>query len=135
MEPVDKEKLLIATRRKLDDAGVLLVEGLHDERALREIGVSAPIVKANQRADLVAQRAMEVADNREAVLLFDFDHEGERKMRECQSELRSLGVKCDSQSRVHLQWLTGIKHIEELPSALQELHKRFGVGFPGGFYR
>lgn len=128
MEPEAKRKLLRRTSEALDNAGLLLVEGLRDERALRSLGFATPILRANQSAERVAARAVALAQGDEMVLLFDFDEEGERKLRECRTALEALGARCDARSREHLKWLTGVRHIEDLPPAWRTLNEELDRG-------
>jgi 5S rRNA maturation endonuclease (ribonuclease M5) len=127
MDAHDKQKLLRRTSEALDGASVILVEGVRDERALRAIGVGAPVLRANQTAERVAERALRHGAG-DVVLLFDFDEEGERKMDACRAALEALGGRCDARSRVNLQRLTGVRHIEDLPPAWEELREELARG-------
>lgn len=121
----DKEKLLKRTSEALSSAPLLIVEGSRDERALRSLGFNAPVLRANDKPERLARRALPFVDSGgDVALLFDFDDEGERKLSDYRAALEVEGVRCDSDSRRRLKWLTGIKHIEDLPGAWLELEEK-----------
>jgi len=128
MDLREREKLFRRTNEALANAPLLLVEGLRDERALREMGFQSPVLRANDKPERVAQRVLELTPTGEPVLLFDFDHEGERKLRDYRQALESAGARCDGRLRLQLKWLTGQRHIEDLPPAWEELREGFARG-------
>lgn len=134
MEFKDKEKLYRRVQHTLQQAGLIIVEGLHDQRALEELGVVTPILKANAKPERVAQQALTLlgeTSQQPVLLLFDFDLEGERKLRDYREALATTGLHCDAQTRRQIRLLTGITHVEDLPRPWHELEQQLARGSAG----
>ena len=100
------------------DSTLVLVEGKRDRAALRDAGVTGPVVLCGGRkAERVAEEAQSLG--LPATLLFDWDDEGERKTGEY-SEL----MRADIRLRKKMKRLLGLRTVEELGFRLSELEKK-----------
>ncbi len=74
------EKLTSWIQRLIDESesgAIIVVEGSKDERALRRIGISGQIVKANAGLAVLADRLSSLRQkSKEAIILTDFDRAG-----------------------------------------------------------
>ncbi len=137
MDVEAKRKLLVKTKRGLNEA-IVIIEGKRDERALREtLAPAAKAVKAGGRsADAVARRAIEAVeeenkeekeekkgrkDRNRIVVLTDFDEEGERRAAEITEALAAEGVAPDASLRRNFARLFGVRCVEAAPTALERL--------------
>lgn len=108
---------------------VIIVEGVRDERALRELGLQGRIVLLNRGSSLVERSAEIAADHRRVIVLLDWDRTGGRLARRLQETLALHGVRCDTAHRRALALLATkeVTTVEELPGFLQRLRTRVGV--------
>jgi 5S rRNA maturation endonuclease (ribonuclease M5) len=108
----------------------LIVEGMRDERALRALGVSGPVIMASRRP------ALELAEDtarkyKEIVVLTDWDLKGDEMALKIEQHLRSSGVRADMEIRSKLKKLVRkeIKDVESLSlyvGRMRELNRNGG---------
>ena len=91
------------------------MEGVRDERSLRDLGIEGPIVRASRRPALeVAEES--ARDYREIVILTDWDRAGEELARKMELHLQGTGAKVDVETRERLKRMVRreIKDVESL---------------------
>jgi 5S rRNA maturation endonuclease (ribonuclease M5) len=108
----------------------IIVEGMRDERALRALGVSGPVIMASCRP------ALELAEDtarkyKEIVVLTDWDLKGDEMALKIEQHLRSSGVRADMEIRSKLKKLVRkeIKDVESLSlyvGRMRELNRNGG---------
>ena len=123
MDAVSKQKQLKKTLEALAQS-VVVVEGVHDQKALAKAGVKAETVAvgANRLEDAIKKIGAKALGKR-VVLLTDFDAEGKRKEKELREALHSHGVRVDAITRRKVKRLFPISTIEQLPYALEKLEE------------
>ncbi len=87
---------------------LVIVEGLHDERALRRYGYHGRIIKLSSARKPLKFFVEDIARKFRGcrvVLLLDFDSEGEAISKKIECELEQLGVKIDRHWREVLKEL------------------------------
>ncbi len=95
----DNERALIELFTHLDREHqhlVVIVEGRRDEQVLRDLGVTAKIVRAHAkgtRADLIDRIVSGLGSDGEVLILTDFDAEGEELRRYIEGELEARRVR------------------------------------------
>ncbi len=94
--------------------GALIVEGMRDEVALRNLGVRAEIIKLS-RFPLV-EIALIASSYKEVMILTDFDRKGEELARKLLGYLSGYPCRVDSETRKELKRIAkkDIKGIEDL---------------------
>ncbi len=116
----DRAEKLISMLREEGLAGVpILVEGKHDEAALRAIGVEGKIYKVTERgimkvAEEITQQSTTAYSNervKTAIILTDPDHEGNKLASRAAYVLEQFGVHPDMRFR-KLCWLLGKSAVE-----------------------
>lgn len=114
------EKLLSMLREEGRSGVPILVEGKHDEAALRAIGVEGKIYKVTERgimkvAEEITQQESTTAYSNErvktAIILTDPDHEGNKLASRAAYVLEQFGVHPDMRFR-KLCWLLGKSAVE-----------------------
>ncbi|MFH1106832.1 MAG: hypothetical protein V1787_02965 [Candidatus Micrarchaeota archaeon] len=129
MDLVYREKAAAKLWRALSDA-VVLVEGKNDERALREVGITAATVRAAGRTEKILEKATAIAaaGNKKIVLLFDYDAEGRRKMTFFEEAFFNAGGRASVVEWRRLRELFGLRTVEDLPTAYWELMDEIAAG-------
>ena len=95
----DNERALIDTIQKLDhdyEGLIVVVEGKRDELVLRSLGLKAPIVRTQSgtpRPVFIDQLALATNQDRQVLILTDFDGEGRELCRTIEQELEIRRVK------------------------------------------
>ncbi|MFX1416129.1 MAG: hypothetical protein ACFFC0_04915 [Promethearchaeota archaeon] len=95
----DNERALIDIIQKLDhdyEGLLVVVEGKRDEMVLRSLGLKAPIVKAQSgtpRPLLIDQLTSATDQDRQVLILTDFDDEGNELCRLIEQELEVRRVR------------------------------------------
>jgi len=95
----DNERALIDTIQKLDhdyEGLIVVVEGKRDELVLRSLGLKAPIVRTQSgtpRTMFIDQLALATNQDRQVLILTDFDDEGSELCRTIEQELEIRRVK------------------------------------------
>ncbi|MCL2786250.1 MAG: toprim domain-containing protein [Methanomassiliicoccaceae archaeon] len=117
-ERLEKLKEIFDDLFDIPDDHVLIVEGQKDKMALWLAGVSGRMTAVQSEGGplKVAERLFEEKMN--AVILTDWDHEGEKIAKELERCLSSLCIKYDLTIRRRLRSVCGneIRDIESLPS-------------------
>jgi 5S rRNA maturation endonuclease (ribonuclease M5) len=108
----------------------IIVEGMRDERALRSLGVSGPVIMASRRP------ALELAEDaarkyREIIVLTDWDLKGDEMAQKIEQHLRCTGAHVDLEIRSRLKKLVRkeIKDVESLSlyvERMRELNRKGG---------
>lgn len=105
----------------------IIVEGLRDERALRSLGVSGPVIMASRRP------AIELAEDAARrygaiVVLTDWDLKGDEMALKIEQHLRSAGVRADMEIRSRLKKLVRkeIKDVESLSLYVERMRELYG---------
>lgn len=109
----------------------VVVEGASDEVALRELGLTGPIVRLNLGVSVLATVEELVADHTDHragggpplagfILLTDWDRTGGQLARRLREAGKACGLRADSEYRRRLAFLTGsqIRCVEDLPGFL-----------------
>ncbi len=87
---------------------LVIVEGLHDEKALRRYGYHGRIIKLSSTRKPIKFVIEDIAKKfrgRRIAILLDFDSEGEKISRRMEIELEQLGVKIERHWREALKGL------------------------------
>ncbi|MFB6282423.1 MAG: toprim domain-containing protein [Halobacteria archaeon] len=101
------EAVLEQLRKEAGGDTVVLVEGRRDEKALTELGVSSDVVRLSGNGLSLAENAVEVSRSYQtAILLTDWDSEGEQLMLKVKDLLESYGVTPNTLHRHRLRNLT-----------------------------
>lgn len=120
-------KLLIEKLREFE--GVILVEGMRDEVALRKLGVRAETIRVSSRLPL-SEIALIASQYHEAMILTDLDEKGEELAKRLAQYL--VGYKCrvDTRIREELKRIAkkDIKGIEDIYGLY--LRVRYSVSDP-----
>ena len=105
----------------------IIVEGRHDEMALRALGLPGPVIMASHRRalDLAEEAARSFTD---IVLLTDWDSKGDEMARNIEHHLRSVGSRPDAELRSRLKKLVKkeIKDVESLSLYVERMREQYG---------
>ncbi len=115
LDPESLEELIASLVEASEDGAAIIVEGVRDERSLRDLGVKGPIVRASRRPALVV--AEEAArDYRDVVVLTDWDRAGEELARRMGQYFQGTGARVDLETRERLKRMVRreIKDVESL---------------------
>ncbi len=107
----------------------IIVEGMRDERALRALGVSGPVIMASRRpALLLAEDA--ARRYREIVVLTDWDLKGDEMAVKIDQYLRMAGIRPDMDIRSRLKKLVKkeIKDVESLSLYVERMREQWQSG-------
>jgi 5S rRNA maturation endonuclease (ribonuclease M5) len=94
--------------------GALIVEGLRDEVALRNLGVRAEIIRLSRLP--LTEVALIASSYKEVMILTDFDRKGEELARKLLQYLEGYPCRVDAETRRELKGLVkkDIKGVEDL---------------------
>jgi 5S rRNA maturation endonuclease (ribonuclease M5) len=115
LDPESLEDLIATLVEASEEGAAIIVEGVRDERSLRDLGVKGPIIRASRRPALVV--AEEAArDYRVVVILTDWDRAGEELARRMELHLQGTGARVDTETREKLKRMVRreIKDVESL---------------------
>ncbi len=115
LDPESLEELVASIVQASEEGAAIIVEGVRDERSLRDLGVEGPIVRATRRPALeVAEEA--ARDYREIVILTDWDRAGEELAQRMGRHLQCTGTSVDLETRARLKRMVRreIKDVESL---------------------
>jgi len=101
----------------------ILIEGMKDEEALRELGITGNIIKVSGSGLKLFEIAeMAVESSSEVIILTDFDKKGNILAKKLSKDIQSLGYHPDLNIRKSIMKITGkyIKDIESLPKHLKQ---------------
>ena len=114
-DPESLEELIAYLIESSEEGAAIIVEGVRDERSLRDLGVSGPIIRASRRPALVV--AEEAARDYEAiVVLTDWDRAGEELAKKMEHHLQCTAARVDLETRERLKRMVRreIKDVESL---------------------
>jgi 5S rRNA maturation endonuclease (ribonuclease M5) len=121
------EEQISALLEASHNGAAIIVEGMHDERALRSLGVSGPVIMASRRP------ALELAEDtarkyKEIIVLTDWDLKGDEMALKIEQHLRSSGVRADMEIRSKLKKLVRkeIKDVESLGLYVERMRELYG---------
>lgn len=97
---------------------IVIVEGKRDVIALKKIGVKANVLTFEKFT-----REKGIINEKDAVILTDFDEEGEVKKNIISSVLLEKGMVEHDEYRRKFKLLFGVKTIEEVPPVFEKLIK------------
>ncbi len=100
---------------------IILVEGKNDVAALRVLGIDNDIFEINKALFEVVEEIADNNDNKEIIILTDFDKKGKELYGKLKKDLVKHGCKIDHYFREFLQKNTKLTHIEGLPRYLERL--------------
>ncbi|NJE25361.1 hypothetical protein E3E22_01680 [Thermococcus sp. MV5] len=105
-------KQLIDRLREFD--GVILVEGMRDEVALRKLGVGTEIIKLSRLP--LAEIALTASHYHDIMILTDFDRKGEELAKKLTQYLEGYKCRIDVETRKEFKKIAKkyIKGIEDL---------------------
>ncbi len=115
LDPESLEELIASLIEASEEGAAVIVEGVRDERSLRDLGVEGPIVRASGRPALeVAEEA--ARDFKAVVVLTDWDRAGEELARRMGQHLQCTGARVDLETRERLKRMVRreIKDVESL---------------------
>jgi 5S rRNA maturation endonuclease (ribonuclease M5) len=106
----------------------IIVEGIRDRDALRDLGATGPIIMASRRP------ALDVAEDcakkfKEIVVLTDWDEKGDEMARNIEIHLRCTGSQTDMEIRSKLKKLVKkeIKDVESLNIYVERMRELYGA--------
>ncbi len=109
------EELIVSLQDASIEGAVIIVEGRHDESALRSLGIKGPVMMASHRPalDLAEDAARSYS---QIIMLTDWDEKGEEMALNIEQHLRSVGSRADMDIRSRLKRLVRkeIKDVESL---------------------
>jgi 5S rRNA maturation endonuclease (ribonuclease M5) len=111
-------------RARSDEGTPIIVEGKNDADSLREMGINGRILKIKGCGMCLHDLVYSLSSEEEAIILTDFDREGDEMASELMEELTGIGVKADNRIRRRIKRL--VKHeiveVEDLPYYLAKLN-------------
>ena len=116
-------ELLIDKLREFD--GAIIVEGLRDEVALRNLGVRAEIIRLSRLP--LSEVALIATQYHEVMILTDLDRKGEELAKKLTQYLEGYKCRVDTETRRELKMITkkDINGIEDLYGLYLKVHLRF----------
>ncbi|MBS7644808.1 MAG: toprim domain-containing protein [Candidatus Bathyarchaeia archaeon] len=110
--------------RELSNEGTpIIVEGKNDVDSLKKIGVNGRILKIKGSNMSLQDFIYSLSSEEEAIILTDFDREGDEIASELMEELTKIGVKANNVIRRRIRRLVGreVAEVEALPNYLMKL--------------
>jgi len=121
------EEVISALKMASNGGAVVIVEGLRDEKSLRDLGIEGPVIMASRRpaldlAEGAARRYSEV------VILTDWDEKGDEMAYNLKRHLRSAGARFDVDIRGRIRSLVKkeIKDVESLSRYVEKMRENYG---------
>jgi len=113
---------LIKLAKKADEGVPILVEGIKDVVALERLGIRGKIICV-KRSNKVLVDLLDTINDKEAVVLVDFDRTGERLVERIVTYLQRKGINANSGfwKRIGLLIKHDVKDVEGLPSYLEKI--------------
>lgn len=108
------QKVRIELAKVIDNNLLVVVEGIKDERSLKNLGVKRIMVLKGPLFSVVEKFSVE----KEVVLLTDLDEEGRKLFSVLKRDAQKFGVKVNEDLRRSL-FKTDVRHIEGLDSYLR----------------
>ncbi|MEM2927225.1 MAG: toprim domain-containing protein [Candidatus Bathyarchaeia archaeon] len=103
----------------------IIVEGLKDAESLRRLGLKGTIIPAKTRLGSYLEVVEEISNQKEVLILTDFDRQGEEMAFLLREDLEGRGVKVNLSLRQRIASLIGkdVKDVEGLASYMaRHLH-------------
>ena len=111
--------------RDISQDTLIIVEGMKDEKALRDIGITGPILQV-QTSPSVVEFCESIATNHREVLLFtDLDAAGKKIGRVVKKYLTDKGVKIDDNLAKKLLYALDTVETEKVAVRLERVCRRF----------
>ncbi|MEM2123215.1 MAG: toprim domain-containing protein [Candidatus Bathyarchaeia archaeon] len=103
----------------------IIVEGRNDADSLKEMGIKGRILKIKGSSMCLHDFIYSLRSEEEAIILTDFDREGDEIASELTEELTGIGVKADNRIRRRIKRLVRheIVELEDLPYYLVKLRR------------
>jgi len=116
-------ELLIDKLREFD--GAIIVEGLRDEVALRNLGVRAEIIRLSRLP--LSEVALIASQYHEVMILTDLDRKGEELAKKLTQYLEGYKCRVDTETRKELKMIAkkDINGIEDLYGLYLKINLRF----------
>jgi 5S rRNA maturation endonuclease (ribonuclease M5) len=124
-ERLEKLEKIVAELIERSESEPIIVEGVRDVRALREIGVEGLVKQVNTGAGIINFCEALAAEYDRFIILTDWDRKGGQIAHHLMIGFESVDVKYDSQLRARMAMLAKkeVKDVESLPSYLDRLRK------------
>jgi 5S rRNA maturation endonuclease (ribonuclease M5) len=110
--------------QEMDDlVDVIVVEGIHDKRALEEMGITKEIVTCSSRSHAEFVDYLRLRHKR-VTILTDYDQTGKKINKKLTTRLERVGVKVENRYRERIGrilGLRGMKCIESLNSLMKRI--------------
>lgn len=101
---VEKLEKTLEEIRKCSAEGIpIIVEGGNDEKTLRKLGIEGPIHRIPSGKKTLLNSVEDLPDYEEAIILTDFDREGEKLAIFCKKHLEKLGTRAPFRLRNKLK--------------------------------
>ena len=116
-----------ALNKLADLEGVpIIVEGKKDEKALRELGITGPVVMLNDGLSIIDTCTKLSGEYKKAVILTDWDRKGGQLARQLMDALEANDMHHDNDIRATISRLSkkDIKDVESLPAFLRRLEEK-----------
>jgi 5S rRNA maturation endonuclease (ribonuclease M5) len=122
----DQAEELVRVIERLKEEGAvhpIIVEGRKDERALREIGISGPILRLDSGSSVFNFCESLRGKHAKIIILTDWDRRGGRLARALREGLTANGIPYDDDLRRQIAYLARkeVKDVEGLPKLLAKL--------------
>ncbi len=94
LEALEQIEELLSELRECSAQGVpILVEGVNDERTMRELGMEGRIFKVSGSSKTLLNFLEGLTDFKQIIILTDFDRAGDKLAKFCAEHLKRLGVE------------------------------------------
>ncbi len=124
MHPAEKAREIIDTwAARLEESGkLIIVEGANDETAMRDLEITKTYALNKKPLYKVVEEVS--SQNKEVVILTDFDTEGKKLFSKLNTDLQNHKIKVDTYFREFLHVNTSIRRIEHLSGYLKNIDKK-----------
>ncbi|MCK4757060.1 MAG: toprim domain-containing protein [Thermoplasmata archaeon] len=124
-ETLDDLKAVIEELANQEDVPII-VEGRKDEQALRELGITGPVVVLNDGLSTIDTCTKLSGKYKKAVILTDWDRKGGQLARQLMDALEANDMHYNTDIRATISRLSkkDIKDVESLPSFLRRLEEK-----------
>lgn len=122
-------KILQDLRMRSDEGTPIIVEGRNDAASLKELGINGKVLKIKGCNMSLYDFIYSLGSEEEAIILTDFDREGDEIAAELTKELTRIGVKADNHLRRKIKGLIKreVVGVEDLPNYLERLTLEGGL--------
>ena len=129
LERLEKlEELILQLQNQSNEGNVIIVEGQRDRRALRKLGITGPIELGTKKSLLLFCEEL-ARTYRNAIILTDWDRNGNRLAELMDQYLMAVSVKVNTDIREKIQNLVQkrIKDVESLHTYISNLKKELNT--------